>query len=526
MPAHVHLEEPLLGVHVALGAHQVGERVGVELRDAVVVADHLDLAVRPGRPRARRRSAGTAGGPATTAGRPTPRPGPARRTTATYDAQRAGRGQPRNGLPPRRSGLGESRCDVMVGHGVHCAVPLAVGRGECQHPRPFETEGEPVPTYQYACTECAHAFEQFQSFTDDALTECPECDGRLRKVFNAVGVVFKGSGFYRTDSRGSEASANGAKAESSGSEESGRSPDKSDHQDRDSKPEKSSTRPTRRLEHARPPRPPRASLVASRTAASARPRPRPCGEAARAPAAGSTYRRGMPTSRRDRLARRSARPYAARCCRAAGCWPRCSPRSRCWPGSASRAPRRPDRRPVLAAARDLPAGAGAGAPTTCARWRSPPGPAPAGLADDAGRPGAGRAAARGRAGHRRPPGRRAARRRRTPTWSPSRCGCPTPAWSALLRVGDRDRPGRRRPAGRAARGRRGRTCPCWRCPAADDDPSGGLPGRLVVLGRPRDGPHGAGRGGRLAVPDLRLLALACGLTVRLGRSRARPQGAP
>ena len=58
-----------------------------------------------------------------------------------------------------------------------------------------------MPTYQYACTECGHAFEQFQSFTDDALTVCPECQGRLRKVFNAVGVVFKGSGFYRTDSR-------------------------------------------------------------------------------------------------------------------------------------------------------------------------------------------------------------------------------------------------------------------------------------------------------------------------------------
>ncbi len=57
-----------------------------------------------------------------------------------------------------------------------------------------------MPTYQYACTECGHAFEQFQSFSDDALTECPECQGRLRKVFNAVGVVFKGSGFYRNDS--------------------------------------------------------------------------------------------------------------------------------------------------------------------------------------------------------------------------------------------------------------------------------------------------------------------------------------
>ena len=64
-----------------------------------------------------------------------------------------------------------------------------------------------MPTYQYACTECGHAFEQVQSFTDDALTECPECEGRLRKVFNAVGVVFKGSGFYRTDSRAKESSS-------------------------------------------------------------------------------------------------------------------------------------------------------------------------------------------------------------------------------------------------------------------------------------------------------------------------------
>jgi putative FmdB family regulatory protein len=58
-----------------------------------------------------------------------------------------------------------------------------------------------VPTYQYTCTECGHDLEAVQKFTDDALTECPECTGRLRKVFSAVGVVFKGSGFYRTDSR-------------------------------------------------------------------------------------------------------------------------------------------------------------------------------------------------------------------------------------------------------------------------------------------------------------------------------------
>jgi putative FmdB family regulatory protein len=58
-----------------------------------------------------------------------------------------------------------------------------------------------VPTYQYACTECGHDLEAVQSFTDDALTECPVCHGRLRKVFGAVGIVFKGSGFYRNDSR-------------------------------------------------------------------------------------------------------------------------------------------------------------------------------------------------------------------------------------------------------------------------------------------------------------------------------------
>ncbi|GAB7190127.1 hypothetical protein NUM3379_08330 [Kineococcus sp. NUM-3379] len=60
-----------------------------------------------------------------------------------------------------------------------------------------------MPTYAYACSSCQHRFEVHQSFTDDALTDCPECSGTLRKVFNSVGVVFKGSGFYRTDSRGS-----------------------------------------------------------------------------------------------------------------------------------------------------------------------------------------------------------------------------------------------------------------------------------------------------------------------------------
>lgn len=73
-----------------------------------------------------------------------------------------------------------------------------------------------MPTYQYACTECGHAFEQVQSFSDDALTTCPECTGRLRKVFNAVGVVFKGSGFYRTDSRSNGSSSGSGSSNGSG----------------------------------------------------------------------------------------------------------------------------------------------------------------------------------------------------------------------------------------------------------------------------------------------------------------------
>ena len=70
-----------------------------------------------------------------------------------------------------------------------------------------------MPTYQYSCTECGHFFEQVQSFSEDSLTVCPQCEGRLRKVFNAVGVVFKGSGFYRNDSREAKNGA-GAKSDS------------------------------------------------------------------------------------------------------------------------------------------------------------------------------------------------------------------------------------------------------------------------------------------------------------------------
>ncbi|MFG3719071.1 FmdB family zinc ribbon protein [Streptomyces massasporeus] len=80
-----------------------------------------------------------------------------------------------------------------------------------------------MPTYQYQCTECGEGLEAVQKFTDDALTECPNCKGRLKKVFSAVGIVFKGSGFYRNDSRGSSSSSSPAAAKSSSTSSSGSS---------------------------------------------------------------------------------------------------------------------------------------------------------------------------------------------------------------------------------------------------------------------------------------------------------------
>ncbi len=73
-----------------------------------------------------------------------------------------------------------------------------------------------MPTYSYACTACEHHFETVQKFTDSSLTDCPECSGRLRKLFSSVGIVFKGSGFYRNDSR----AGNGAESGSNGKSES------------------------------------------------------------------------------------------------------------------------------------------------------------------------------------------------------------------------------------------------------------------------------------------------------------------
>ncbi|MFE9107735.1 FmdB family zinc ribbon protein [Actinomadura geliboluensis] len=74
-----------------------------------------------------------------------------------------------------------------------------------------------MPTYQYVCTECGEPLEVVQKFSDDALTECPACSGKLRKVFSAAGIIFKGSGFYRTDSRGSGKSSSTAGSSSSAS---------------------------------------------------------------------------------------------------------------------------------------------------------------------------------------------------------------------------------------------------------------------------------------------------------------------
>lgn len=73
-----------------------------------------------------------------------------------------------------------------------------------------------MPTYAYRCKDCGHAFDAVQSFSDDALTECPACGGVLRKQYGSVGVSFKGSGFYRTDSRGGTGGGDGAKASSGG----------------------------------------------------------------------------------------------------------------------------------------------------------------------------------------------------------------------------------------------------------------------------------------------------------------------
>lgn len=93
-----------------------------------------------------------------------------------------------------------------------------------------------MPTYSYQCTQCGDKFDIVQSFSDDTLTTCEKCDGKLRKLFNSVGIVFKGSGFYRTDSRnGSSTASDPAKSDSASSGSSNGS-DSSSSSSSDSKP--------------------------------------------------------------------------------------------------------------------------------------------------------------------------------------------------------------------------------------------------------------------------------------------------
>jgi putative FmdB family regulatory protein len=99
-----------------------------------------------------------------------------------------------------------------------------------------------VPTYSYACTECDNKFDLVQAFSDDALTECPQCEGRLRKLFGKVGVVFKGSGFYRTDSReAAKSTSNGSSKSSESAGSSSSSEKKSDSAKSDSSSSSSSS---------------------------------------------------------------------------------------------------------------------------------------------------------------------------------------------------------------------------------------------------------------------------------------------
>ena len=106
-----------------------------------------------------------------------------------------------------------------------------------------------MPTYEYACKSCGEHLEVAQSFKDDALTECPACGGPLRKVFGSIGISFKGSGFYKNDSRSSSSSSSsssGAKTgtdSSSGSSDGSKSDSKSDSKP-ESKPDKAAATPS------------------------------------------------------------------------------------------------------------------------------------------------------------------------------------------------------------------------------------------------------------------------------------------
>jgi putative FmdB family regulatory protein len=92
-----------------------------------------------------------------------------------------------------------------------------------------------LPTYEYACTACGHRLEAVQKFSDDPLTECPECGGALRKVYGAVGIVLKGSGFYKTDSRAAAGSNGNGNGKSKDKEKESSSSSTSDSSSKDSK---------------------------------------------------------------------------------------------------------------------------------------------------------------------------------------------------------------------------------------------------------------------------------------------------
>lgn len=99
-----------------------------------------------------------------------------------------------------------------------------------------------MPTYQYRCKDCGHDFEVVQAFTDDALTECPECNGALRKVYGNVGISFKGSGFYKNDARsGSKSTSSASSSSSSGDSSSSDSSSSSDKKTETKTAEKTST---------------------------------------------------------------------------------------------------------------------------------------------------------------------------------------------------------------------------------------------------------------------------------------------
>lgn len=96
-----------------------------------------------------------------------------------------------------------------------------------------------MPTYSYACTQCDNRFDIVQSFSDDSLTECPKCAGKLRKLFNSVGIVFKGSGFYRNDSRSTSTSSESGSGDSAKSDSA-----KSDSGSKDSTTTTTTTKPS------------------------------------------------------------------------------------------------------------------------------------------------------------------------------------------------------------------------------------------------------------------------------------------